>query len=177
MRGRLIYRFLAELHRLDAGAMATVDPDGPGPLTSGLDPDFLEPVRVDRDDDGIGEPGRHERPPVRVPCQVEPEVLEALRMLPGGQSPRGELRLVLHFRDLERLGLVDLATGVALLQPGDRLGALRDRQGALVQAYRDPPGMYVTDTKATGFGLGRARPRRNLLLVTFEARRLAAGRR
>ncbi|MDY0004822.1 MAG: hypothetical protein RBU30_26225 [Polyangia bacterium] len=177
MRGRLIYWFVAELHRLDAGAMAALDPDGAGPLASGLDPDFLEPVRVDRDDDGLGETGRMEHTPVQVPCQVEPEVLEALRMLPGGQSSRGELRLVLHFRDLERLGLVDSATGVALVQPGDRLGVLRDRQGGLVQAFRDPPGMYVTETRATGFGLGRARPRRNLLLVTFEARRQAAGRR
>ena len=40
MRGRLIFPFVAELHRLDTAAMATVDPDGAGGLTGGYDPDF-----------------------------------------------------------------------------------------------------------------------------------------
>jgi len=62
MRGRLIFPFLAELHRLDTEAMA---PD--------YDPDFKEPVLIDADDDGVAEPFRREHPPVRVPCQVEPE--------------------------------------------------------------------------------------------------------
>ena len=44
--GRLIFDFLAELYRLDTQAMETVDPDGPGPLTGGYDPDFKEPVLV-----------------------------------------------------------------------------------------------------------------------------------
>ena len=54
MRGRLIFPFLAELYRLDTRATATTDPDGAGPLTGGYDPDFKEPVLVDRDGDGIG---------------------------------------------------------------------------------------------------------------------------
>ena len=49
MRGRLIFPFLAELRRLDTAAMASTDPDGAGPLTGGFDPDFKEPVLVDRD--------------------------------------------------------------------------------------------------------------------------------
>lgn len=177
MRGRLIFRFLAELHRLDAAATAGTDPDGPGPLVSGYDPDFKEPVRVDLDDDGLGAPLRKEHLPIRLPCQVEPEVLEELRMLPAGQSPKMQLRLTFHFRDLERLGLVHTVTGAPLIQPGDRLGALYERQGVLVQAFRDPPGLFVTDARATGFGLGHARPRRNLLLVTFEDRQRATRRR
>ncbi len=177
MRGRLIFKFLAELHRLDAAATASTDPDGPGPLVSGYDPDFNEPVRVDLNDDGLGEPIRREHRPVRLPCQVEPEVLEELRMLPAGQSPKLRLRLAFHFRDLERLGLVHAATGAPLIQPADRLGALFERQGELVQAFRNPPGLFVTGVRATGFGLGRARPRRNLLLVVFEDRQRAARRR
>ena len=72
MRGRLIFPFLAELHRLDTTGTATTDPDGAGPLTSGYDPDFKEPVGVDSNDDGIGESVRIEHPPVRLPCQVAP---------------------------------------------------------------------------------------------------------
>lgn len=177
MRGRLIFKFSAELHRLDAEQVARADPDGPGPLQSGYDPDFHEPVRVDADQDGVGDPIRLEHRPVRVPCQVEPEVLDELRMLPAGNSPTRQRELVFHFRDLERLGLVDVDTGVPLVQPGDRLGALYDRRGELVQSFTNPPGLFVTKTKSTGYGLNRARPRRNLLLVTFADRQQAGRRR
>lgn len=173
MRGSLIFRFLAEVHRLDSRALAEEDPDGAGPLTGGYDPDFREPVLVDANDDGIAERLRREHPPVRVPCQVEPEVFEALRMTPNGNAPRSELALVFHFRDLERLGLVDAASGDALIRVGDRLGALYDVTGNLVQAIRTPPGLYVVEARPIGFGLHRVKPRRNLLLVTFADRPLA----
>ncbi len=176
MRGRLIFPFLAELYRLDTHAMATVDPDGAGELESGYDPDFKEPVRVDRDDDGIGERVRQDLPPVRVPCQVESKVFEELRMFASGNAPRSRIDLVFHFKDLERLGLVDGATGDALVRPGDRLGSIRDVAGELVQAIRTPPGLYVKEARPIGFGLNLARPRRNLLLVTFEDRQPAVRR-
>lgn len=172
MRGMLIFPFLAELHRLDTTAMAG---PGPGPHASGYDADFREPVLVDADDDGLAEAFRREFPPVRVPCQVEPDAFESLRMAPSGNSPRTSFGLVFHFRDLERLGLVDAATGDALIRPSDRLGALYDVAGALVQAVRTPPGLYVTEARPTGFGLHRRRPRRNLLLVTFNDRPQARG--
>ena len=159
MRGRLIFPFIAELHRLDTQAMA---PD--------YDEDFKEPVLVDSDDDGVGEPFRREHPPVRVPCQVEPEALDALRMTPSGNTPRSSVDLVFHFRDLERMGLVDAATGEALIRTSDRLGALYDAAGQLVWAVRTPPGLYVTEARHAGFGLFRRRPRRNLLVVSFSDR-------
>ena len=171
MRGRLIFPFLAEFFRWDAAAMAA-DPDGAGELTSGFDPDFKEPVLrdTDDDDDGVAEPFRREHPPVRVPCQVEPEAFQALRMAAAGNTPRSSLDLVLHFRDLERLGLVDPTSGDALIRPSDRLGGLYDLRGQLVQALRNPPGLYVTEARPLGFGLGRKRPQRNLLLVTLNDR-------
>jgi hypothetical protein len=55
---------------------------------------------------------------------------------------------------------VDAASGDALVRPGDRLAALYDKAGALVQAVRTPPGLYVTEARPTGFGLNMARPRR-----------------
>lgn len=167
MRGHLIYRFLAEIHRLDTTAMAS-EPHGPHP--SGYDSDFKEPVLVDLDDDGIADPFRREHPPVRIPCQVEPEAFEALRMTSAGNAPRTSFDLVFHFRDLERLGLVDADTGDALIRPSDRLGALCGIDGRLVQSIRTPPGLYVTEARPFGFGLNRRRPSRNLLLVSFQDR-------
>jgi hypothetical protein len=169
-RGRLIFAFLAELYRLDTAAMAATDPDGAAPLTALYDPDFKEAVLVDSNDDGIGESFRREYLPVRVPCQVEPEAIEALRMSGAGNAPRSQLELVFHFRELERLLLVDAATGEALVRPSDRLSAIYDLSGQLVQAIRTPPGLYVTEARPIGFGLHRARPTRNLLLVTFQDR-------
>ena len=45
-----------------------------------------------------------------------------------------------------------------------------------MQRLRTPPGLYVTEARPIGFGLFRPRPQRNLLLVTFEPRRVAAPR-
>jgi hypothetical protein len=176
MRGTLIFAFLAELHRLDTLATSAVDPDGAGPLSSGYDPDFKEPLLVDADEDGLGSSTRREHTPVQLPCQVEPDVFEALAMAASGHSPRSEVKLVFHFRDLERLGLVDLASGEARVRVGDRLGALLDRSGALVQRIRTPPGLYVTEARPIGFGLFRPRPQRNLLLATFQPRSTTAPR-
>ena len=167
MRGRLIFGFLAGIHRLDTKTAA---------LQSGYDPDFKEPVLVDMDDDGIGERIRREHPAVRLTCQVEPEALESLQAYPSGDSPRSVVRLVFHYAELERIGLVDAATGSALIHVGDRLGALYDLLGELVQVVRTPPGLYVTEAKPIGFGLSMSRPRRNLLLVSFEDRDTAASR-
>jgi len=176
MRGRLIFPFLAELHRLDTVAMAGPVGVGPDPARSGYDADFKEPIGVDLDDDGVGERVRAEHPPVRLPCQVESKTFEDLRMFASGNAPRSRIELVFHFKDLERLGLVDADTGDALVRPGDRLGAIYDRGGALIQSVRTPPGLYVAEARPIGFGLRMARPRRNLLLVTFEDRQPAARR-
>ena len=167
MRGRLIFAFAAELHRLDARATATTPP--------GYDADFKEPALLDTGD-AVGVRIRREHPPVRLPCQIELDTFEALEMHASGNSPRTQLRLVLHFAHLERAGLVDAATGTALVQVGDRLGSLFDSQGNLVQSIRTPPGLYVTEARPIGFGLFMPRPRRNLLLVTFAERDTAAPR-
>ena len=147
-----------------------------GPLDSGYDADFKESVLVDRDDDGIGERIRVEHDPIRIPCQVETDRFDELRMLPSGNSPRSELDLVFHFRDLELLELVDPVTGDALIRPGDRLSGIYDKFGHPVQAIRTPPGLYVSQARPIGFGLFRVRPRRNLLLVSFQDRQTGARR-
>ena len=67
------------------------------------------------------------------------------------------------------MGLVDSASGDALLRVNDRLVAIRDLDGNLVQAVRTPPGLYVTEVMPTSFGLGRSR---NLLLLTMGSHEL-----
>jgi len=68
------------------------------------------------------------------------------------------------------MGLVDLATGDALLRVNDRLVAICDfNTGELVQAIRTPPGLYLTEAQPQSFGLGL---KRNLLLATFDERTL-----
>lgn len=168
MRGRLINPFLAEIARLDTSATAA-DPDAAGPLVSGYDPDFKETVVLD--DAGARRDARQEMPPVLVPCQVEVGAFEALQQLAAGNSPNSQVTLVFHFRDLEQMGLVDPATGDALLRISDRLVAIHDVAGNLVQAVRTPPGLYATEVQPQSFGLGRAR---NLALVTFQERETSA---
>jgi hypothetical protein len=161
MRGRLIFVFYAEFVRVDAAAMTAASP--------AMDADFREPRAVATEPDGIGVLARRELPPVKVPCQVEPEGFEALHMVGAGNQPASRVQVVLHFRDLESLGLVDAASGRALIVPGDRMTGFYDRDGRLVETVD----LYVTEARPAGFGVGLLRPRRNLLVVVLEARAAA----
>ncbi|KKL22049.1 hypothetical protein LCGC14_2439320 [marine sediment metagenome] len=168
MRGRLVNTFEIELAQLNTSEM-DLDPDGSaGPLTSGYDDDFREPVVLLRDevaDDTTGIALREETL-VKVPCQIEPQSWEQLRQLLGGSSPNAAVRIVFHFRDLERLCLIDPVTGEALIRNNDRLCSIFDCEGELIQEVRNPPGLFATQVRPT-FGLGRSR---NLLIATFEER-------
>src|SRR4051812_41139847 len=105
MRGRLIFPFQAEVCRF-AGSWAQ-------------DPDFHEPRRRPGADGDGTDFGRTELPPVQVPCQVEMETAESLRMFAAGDAPQTRLHLVFHMQDLEARGLV--ADGEVLIRPRDRL--------------------------------------------------------
>ncbi|MBI5547613.1 MAG: hypothetical protein HY901_27330 [Deltaproteobacteria bacterium] len=165
MRGRLIFPFLSEIARLDSAATAA-DPDGVGPLESGYDQDFKETVLLPAGQ-GAAADARKEMPALLLPCQVEVGSFEALQQLASGNSPTTRVTLVFHFRDLEQRGLVDAASGDALLQVNDRLVAIRDQAGNVVQAVRTPPGLYAREVQPQSFGMGRTR---NLLIVSFEER-------
>lgn len=167
-RGRLIFPMLAELFQLDTEATAA-DPDGAGPLTSGYDTDFREPVALSGPSQAV-ESARVEKDPIRLPCQVEPDTFEALNALFSGNAPKSEIALVFHFRDLELKSLVDSTSGEALIKPGDRLGGIFDIKNVLVQTIPEKPGLFVTEAKPIGFGLDMAHPHRNLLMVTFNDR-------
>ena len=143
MRGRLLFPFVAEIAQLDRAA-------------SRFDPDFKEPLPD----------GRVEQP-VTLPCQVEVAEFETLEESFSGDLPKTALTLVFHFRDLERLGLVEAETGEPRLRVGDRLAALRDRAGKIVQAIRMPPGLFIVELRPVTFGFGLSR---NLLLAVFHDR-------
>ena len=159
MRGRLLFVFYAEFARVDSEAMALG--------SANVDPDFHEPRVVAAEPDGVGVRLRRELAPVRVPCQVETESFEALHMVGAGNAPTSRVQLVVHFKDLEAFGLVDPATGRALLAPGDRMTGFYDRRGALVQTAD----LYVVEARPLSFGFGLLRPQRNLLLLVLEPRR------
>jgi len=172
-RGRLIFPFMVDIAQLDTAATAA-DPDVGGPLVSGYDPIFREPVIVPPGSgSGRGQVVRVETL-VQLFAQIEPASEDTLSMQATGRSPDSRTTLIFHFEDLERVGMVDLATGRPLLRgPGDRLVAVRHpTTGALIHSYPNPPGMYATEVQSRGFGLG---PDRNLLLVVFESRDVSAG--
>jgi hypothetical protein len=165
MRGRLIQRFKAQIARLDTTA-----------TRSGgyYDDVFREVTMTDTDGDGIGEPQRQEHADDIVPCQVGSRAWEALQAHDLGNVPQTELILRFHFKDLERLSLVDATSGEALIHVGDRLVATLDyRTGEVVQAIRTPPGLYVQRADPSGWGISMSRPRRNLLRVTWNERSAA----
>lgn len=170
-RGRLIFPFMVDIYRLDTEATAA-DPDGAGPLTSGYDTDFREPVAVPAANSSAVAAPRRVEVLVQLLAQIETDEEERMQMMLTGRSPNSRLGLVFHYADLERVGMVEAATGRPLLRgPGDRLGAIRNpKTGALIEVIPAKPGLFATEVESIGWGLG---PDRNLLLVTFEERELS----
>lgn len=164
-RGRLIFPFVATLRQLDTETTQAMKPDG-----KGFDEDFKEPSPLAPvSGEGPGETPRQELAPLLLPCQVEMGVGEKVRQFFQGADFTGRMVLVFHFRDLERLGLVD-GQGNATIRTSDRLESIADRFGVTVFTPRDP--LFVVEVTSTAFGIGR---RRNLLTVFFEVRDKAAG--
>lgn len=163
MSGRLIYPVVATLCRVDPAATAAMP---------GYDPEFAELRLVDTDDDGVADVERAELPSIELLCQVEPKAQEHLAMTPAGDVPRSEVTLVFHTRQLASRGVYDVNKGTLDLRPGDRLAALRSLAGVALWVPREGRGMYLTEAKLAGWGLGRT-PRANLVLATFVDRSAA----
>lgn len=153
--------------RLDLASM-DVDPDAGGSLTSGYDPDFREAVRVP-DGTQAGRSARAEMPLITIPAQIEDQDWKSLTMEPTGNDPTTTIVLVFHFRDLERLGLVDATTGNATCPiVGDRLDSILNPRTEQVEQKAPDPGVYCTQAIPRSYGLGAQR--RNLLVCTFAER-------
>lgn len=157
MRGRLIQRFVAVLYRLDATATAAVTGGGydtiwgwPKPVVDGTQ---------------TGAPSRRERAAVRVPCQVDRRRFGQDRLTRGGVELEIDLTLTLFEPDLVALGLMD-ASGRPALYAGDRIGALEQIDGTIVETFPNPPGLFVVGIERAGHGLAAfGTPRNNLCLV------------
>lgn len=172
MRGRLCFPFLAALKQYDPAATAA-DPDGAGPLTSGFDADFKEPIQIADSTPAGSHSARQEKAEIRLRCQFEDNEEGRLQQIAAGAAIQANIILTFHFSDLERAGLVDAGTGAPKLYVGDRLAALYETNGTLVRTFANPPGLFATTVKPSGFGLTSLK--RNLLLVTFEDREQGVG--
>lgn len=166
MRGKLIFPFWVELAQIDTEATAA-DPDGAGPLTSGYDDIFREPISIATSvDDPIGEVQRVETT-LKVRAQIETRAWDQLEQLFTGSNPNAAIELVFHYRELEEAGLVEYDTGVAKIKVNDRLCAIYDKDSQLVREIPNPPGLYITEVRDSGFGFGG---KRNLLIATLQDR-------
>jgi len=171
-RGRLIFPFRVDLAQLDTEA-TQADPDGAGPLLSGYDDEFREPVIVPPTAGSARGVSARAETIIRCPVQIEDDDMEKLQMFASGNSPESPVTLVFHFKELERNGFVDAVSGEALIRVNDRLHAIYTRRDVLVQMVRNPPGLFCTEAKPRSFGLSTQSSSRNLLVCKFEARDLS----
>lgn len=156
-RGRLILPFLAEIARLDTSATAAA---------SGYDSDFRTIKHTGQGTSRVS--STLYLPAIQLRCQVEDGRYEEQRQTAAGNAPDSDMTLVFHFVELERRGLVDTASGDALLRVDDKLLSIRDvRDGSLIQAIKNPPGLFCVEAKPTAFGLSR---KRNLFIMRFAER-------
>jgi hypothetical protein len=95
------------------------------------------------------------------------------RIRPNGDDPVVEMRLVLHFEELEDLGLVD-ANGKSLIPPRHRLARILTIDDELVREYPGPnaaDALFCVEGQTgedASFGLSGGR--RNLLLLSYSTR-------
>lgn len=149
-RGRLIWPNKVAIARLDLAAME-----------ADADHRFGTP------------PARVEADPVIIDAQVETSsglADDRQRLRPSGDDPAVEVRLVLHYQDLEDLGLLD-ANNVAVFGPTDRLVALYNQDDELLTTYppaTDRKALYCVKARDQGHGLSSTS--RNLLILEFGAR-------
>jgi hypothetical protein len=159
-RGKLIFPFRCVFACLDT---ESTEAEAAG---AGYDHDFHEPVQVE-DGTQLGYDARAELQRA-IRCQIEPMAYDALRKYANGDSRTNWVTLVSHFSELERLGFVD-AGGNPMIRVNDRLAEIREDTMAqsLLLSIPATPGLYVTEVKPIGFGLGK---KRNLVEITLKAR-------
>lgn len=154
MRGRLIQSFVAHIAPLDVAATRAA---------GNYDDDFRETVRVADTSQRGSKDGRVEGAVVQLECQVEDVEFEKRQAMFGGDSPRTALTLILFQPDLEDAGLLNAQGVPTVPKAGDRLVALYDVWGALVQDFNAYP-LYATHVQPRAYALGQ---QRNLILVEF----------
>ena len=143
-RGRLLFPYKVTIAQLDTKAIRD----------DGNYDDIFKAPTLESTSDGIGTINRQERTEIDVPAQVMTETFEALNQLFNGNIPDSEIIITFHFRDLKRLGLVETATGREgreALKVNDRIVRIKDRWGNGVLEPPNPPGLFITELRPTGF--------------------------
>ena len=159
-RGRLIWPFKASISRLDTLATANNAIAG---QPAGYDHVFREPVTTSDSD------SRLYRAPVMVTCQVRTEIgaYERQRQYPAGRELDYDVRLCLHYSELEASGLVT-ATGASGFQPSDRLDQIYKADGTTLVRDYTADELYCVHVQDRSFGLSGGD--RNLVLLYFKDR-------
>lgn len=160
-RGRLIFPKLLEIARYDTAATEDV---------GGYDPVLGEPLVTNANRIGQDKRGRaREEKLVLVRGQIETDTFQRLAMGALGNAPGSRMGIVCFAEELEEAGLYEVATGLSLFKPTDRLARILDPETqALLLRIVDPPGLYCTSCKPCGFGFGSGSA--NLLELIFEGR-------
>lgn len=130
---------------------------------SGYDRVFREPVNTDAGSSLVY------KPPVMVPCQVQTEVAPwgQLRQWPGGREIDYDMRIALHYADLETRGLVR-PDGYAVFQPSDILvGVYRSDGVTMLHDFSARP-LYCEHVRDRSWGLSGLH--RNLVVLYFKDR-------
>ena len=161
LRVPLLYPSAVVISRLSPTLTHNVDPDGAGPLTSGYDPDLLEPypyedttVTTPEGEETVATTTRYNTP-IRIPCQVEIRTSEELRQVFQGDAPVTEWVFVLHNSDLSRLGLLDMDCGCApKLKTNDRIDRIEVLGSPGKLAYRLKHVLYIYRIDPGSWGMG-----------------------
>lgn len=170
-RGRIIWTHLADIYTLDS-AETNKDPDLAGPLTSGYDDVFMEPVRVQESAGEFGAPrgvsARKEKKQAKVPVQIKDDNMEVLQQMVSGPTPGARLTTYIHYRTLEDLGLLD-SDKVPSIFRNCRLDSIyHARSGELLHRFTTERALYAQEIRPVGWGLSGGRI--NLLMIRFEDR-------
>lgn len=127
--------FTARFMQLDTVATAS-DP--------GYDNILTEPKLVKANvDDPLGTVGREEIQ-YDILAQIEHKRTDRLRQVNQGKVQGAEVEVIASRHDFEIAGLLD-ANGHSKIRTGARLDRILDRSGNLIQAYPNPPGMFVDE--------------------------------
>jgi hypothetical protein len=161
----LIQKFVAVLYRLDPTETAAVSGGGYNNTWN-----WTVPVN---DSTQLGASSRREYAAVRVPCQIDRGATRADDGITvGGQVLRPDYVLTMHEPDLVAASLID-SDGRPAIFAGDRIGAIENLNGEVMQTFANPPGLFVVGTERAGYGLHCfGTPRTNLLLVYCEVPRV-----
>lgn len=179
-RGALIWPMSIVIEQIDTEATRTTDPDGAGPLTSGYDDVFEEPVLVPVAEESAGIPAQGSQrgaeatiygPEITVEAQIEVDDYNRLRQFAAGDVPSFEIRCVMHYAELERLGLIG-PDGSTTFRKNDRLRRIIDQMGVTLLEVPYPPGLYLVHPQDRSFGLIGGT--RNLFVAHFSDREQGA---